>query len=449
MPLELLQTNITLLNADAVVSPSSPDLICDGGGVCGAIFAASDAVRLHKACRKIGYCAPGDAVITRSFSTMCKYIIHTSGPVWRGGCENEAALLRSCYVRSLDLARTYGLRSIAFPLISAGTYGYPRELAIETAVSAIGDWLINTPYDMQVYLTLFREPGSARYRAVRHYIDRRSTSPEQAPLRNIRSPFAPGDKHDASLARLSSAEEKTQMLPADMQFAGRQTPLTDSSASLRHSHACHEIEPDEPFTPFGESISPPDYAARICDEDFEEEQTCFRVPPPPIPPEGLCELTEIESLPCSQADSEPKALTERKSRRSSAFDASLPISGRLRNLLHQRHETFRDMLLRLIDERGLSDPEVYKRANLDRRLFSKIRSNPDYQPAKGTVLALSIALRLNLDQTTDLLRLAGFALSPSSKSDLIVEYFITREIYDIYMLNEMLFEFDLKLLGTQ
>lgn len=116
----------------------------------------------------------------------------------------------------------------------------------------------------------------------------------------------------------------------------------------------------------------------------------------------------------------------------------------------QKHqETFRDMLLRLIDEKGLSDPEVYKRANLDRRLFSKIRSNPDYQPTKNTVLALCIALRLNLDQTTDLLRLAGFALSPTSKSDLIVQYFIDREIYSIHTVNEMLFEFDQKLLGAQ
>ena len=107
------------------------------------------------------------------------------------------------------------------------------------------------------------------------------------------------------------------------------------------------------------------------------------------------------------------------------------------------------MLLRLMDEKGMTGPEVYKRANLDKKLFSKIRTNPDYVPKKSTALALAIALKLNLDETTDLLARAGLALSPSSIAELIIRYYIQEKNYDIYDINAMLFEYDQPLLGSQ
>ena len=340
MPLNIVQQDITTLRVDAIVNAANPQL-AQGGGVCGAIFAAAGTERMREACDNIGSCPVGQAVVTSGFSLPARWVIHTVGPVWQGGAGGEEALLRACYRNALALAGAHRLRSIAFPLISAGSYGYPRDAALLVAISEIGAYLLE--HDLDVTLALYsRDPdeaGAERFRGIRAFL---------------------GGAHAAPMPR--AAYRKAARTDA----AGQEPPVAAT-------------KPEPMFA-------------------------------------------------------------------SAAWPSAL--SPRLKEAASRAGETFSQRLLRLIDERGLSDPEIYRRANLDRRLFSKIRGNKHYQPSKNTALALAVALRLNLDQTADLLRSAGYALSPASRFDRIVEYFITTEKFDIFQINEALFAFHESLLGA-
>ena len=292
---------------------------------------------LQAECNRIGHCDVGSAVITRGYALPAKFIIHTPGPVWQGGGSGEEILLRSCYTAALVMSKEHQIKSIAFPLISSGIFGYPKDKALSVAISAIGEFLLLN--DMDVYLVIFDRSAYALseklYKSITSYIDD-----------NYVDVF--------SIANRNRTSEISQQL--------REMPM-----HLRNAAAA------------------------------------------PI---------------------------ESKSLRS--LDDAVSHVG----------EGFSQMLFRLIDESGKTVVAVYKRANLDRKLFSKIRSNPLYKPSKSTALALSVALNLNLDQTADLLCRAGYALSPSSRADLIVEYFIRNNNFNIFEINEALFAFDESLLGT-
>ena len=337
MPLEIIREDITKMRIDAIVTAANPRLESNGG-VNGAIHRAAGK-EMEEACRALGGCRTGEAKVTPGFLLPCRYVIHTVGPKWYGGLLGEKQKLADCYVACLALAKQHGVKSIAFPVISSGSYGVPPMTALHIAADAIRDFLMEN--DMHVYLVLFgsktMRAGSQLYCNIREYID----------------------DHYAD-AHIES--RRSRMRNREM--------LSDSNMCLAPSAPC----------------------------------------PPPAP--------------CAAAPS------------FSLADALAMVD-----------ESFSCMVLRLIDERGWKDSECYKRANIDRKHFCKIRNDPHYKPKKSTALALAVALRLPLAQTHELLMKAGYALTHASKADIIVEYFIQHGIYDIDEINIALLDFDQQPLG--
>ena len=384
MPLTFLRADITTLSCDAIVNAANTKLL-PGGGVCGAIFKAAGILPLALACRKIGSCAVGSAVMTKGFKLKAKAIIHTVGPVYGKDPANQERLLGDCYRNSLRLAAENGFESIAFPLISSGIYGYPKDKALNIATNAIKDFLQKSETDMQVFLVVYDkasfEISRTLYEDIRSYIDERE----------VRRPAANRMPEDGV---------------ANMPF-GAPAPDDFPGSTGKHGYTAKENPPHD-------EISHPQAKSFPRTKPLSDRQKDF-------PPEAVCKQASMSLL---------DALRDRS----------------LADLLDRKSETFSEMLLRLIDEKGMTDVEVYKRANIDRKLFSKIRKK-DYVPKKATVFALIIGLRLNMDEARDLLSRAGFAFSESLRFDIIIEYFIEHNRYDIYEINETLFAFDEPLLG--
>ena len=336
MPLIIVRNDITKMSVDAIVNAAKESLL-GGGGVDGCIHRAAGPELLAE-CRTLGGCRTGEAKITGAYRLPCRYIIHTVGPVWNGGKYGEREQLASCYRTSLALAKEYQCETVAFPLISSGIFGYPKDQALRVAVDTIGEFLLHN--DMTVYLVIF---------------DRR-------------------------------AYQISGKLFADI------AEYIDDHYVDAHTDTRRE---------------------RIRRMNVFESRA-----------EAICENAMLAPMMA------PKAV------------------GGLDDLLAHLDAGFSETLLKLIDRSGKKDAEIYKKANVDRKLFSKIRNNPDYKPSKSTAIAFAIALELSLDETRDLIARAGYALSPSSKFDVIIEYFIMKRDYDIFKINEALFAFDQSLLGA-
>ncbi len=336
MPFQIIRNDITKVKADAIVNAANPNLKM-GAGVCGAIFQAAGKNELQNACDKIGHCDEGHAVITDGFNLPAKYIIHTVGPVWTDGNHGEEEILRKAYMNSMKIAVENNCESIAFPLISSGHFKYPKDKALETAISAISDFLDNN--EMTVYLVVF---------------DKASFKVSKKRLYEVQK-FIDDNYVDETLLNLP-------------RYRRTERPWIDRERK-RINAIRHSVE----YAKKSEAVI----------DEFEP----------------------------------------------------------------QLEEKFSLMLLRLIDERGMNDPQAYNRANMTKSHFNKIKNNV-CNPSKKAALALAIALMLSIEDTLKLLRTVGYTLSKSILSDVIIEFHIRSGIYDIFKINEMLFAYDQETLGV-
>ena len=345
MPLVLTRDDVSRVDAEAVVNAANEHLSV-GGGVCGAIFEAAGRRELESACKQLGGCPTGSAVVTPGFGLKARWIIHAVGPIWRGGSWGEDTLLRSAYRSALERASELGVRSVALPLISTGIFGFPIDRALAIATSEISAFL-DRVQDVEVRLVVFD-----------------------------RAAFA----------------------------------------------AC--------LADYGE-------VAAGVDEEYVDARR------------GRDRMGDLRlSMPACGAAAD--VISGDAAPGGSCFGSARPIADEreLKDLLVHLDTSFSQAVLSLIDERGLTDAAVYKKANLSRQVFSKLRKDDGYRPAKPTAVALAIALELDMDQTRELLQRAGYALSTASTVDAIVRYYIERHSYDIVAINQMLFAFDQPLLGS-
>ena len=365
MAFQIIRNDITKVSADAIVNTANPKPKFVSGTDY-AIYMAAGAEELLKERQKIGNIETGQAAVTPAFALSAKYIIHTVGPAWVDGEHGEREAVRSCYENSLRLAKELGCESIAFPLIATGVYGFPKADALQIAVTVFSEFLTDT--DMEIILVVFDEASFVLsgkiFSGVDAFIDENYVS----------------EKMDSEYSLGASA--------ATMALGNR---LPDEKRRGRRFFADSLHLPRRKDSARAESIQ------ADLEEEADLEEASFDVEP-------------IIGAPMA------------------AMAGAYKAGRSLDDLMANVSETWQESLFRLIDEKGYTDTEVYKRANVDRKLFSKIRSNAEYQPKKITAVAFALALKLSLDETKDLLGRAGYALSPSSRFDLIIEYFIGQEV---------------------
>ncbi len=346
MPFKIIRNDITKVKADAIVNTANPRPVY-GGGTDTAIYKAAGEDLLLAERKKIGNIARGEIAVTPAFNLKAQYIIHTVGPKWKDGASGEFTILESCYEKSVKKAIELGCKSVAFPLISTGVYGFPKDKALQIAISVFSRFLVDN--DIDISLVVF----------------------------------------DKTAYQLSSQlmGEIDSYIDANYVKAQKKAEYKRSSRSVSRRILSEERYPEDEI------------------EEYEDELL-------------MSEAEEsIAMAPLSAANI--------------SFEEQL----------NQIGPSFHDKLFELIDASGIDNKDIWKRANMDRKLFSKIQCNDDYHPRKKTVLALCIALELDLETSKDLLARAEWAFSPSSKVDLIVQKAIIDKQYDIMQLNMVLFQY--------
>lgn len=347
MPFQIIQKDITEIGTDAIVNPTD-EWLSGSGGTDYAVHSAAGR-QLDEACEQIEELQTSEIAVTDAYNLPCQYVFHTVGPIWKDGSRNEEALLRSCYLNALLKAKKMGLASIAFPLISSGTFGFPKDRVLRIAIDAVSDFLFTTDGEMQVFICIL-------------------------------------DRGAFVLSKEIALKEYLQR--------GKRFVYED--------HALKMCQSEE------RAVSAP----------VSEDEDLFVLNEAPI-----CSAP----APCAP---QPK-----------------PITDEISDWIKKQDDSFAVMLLKLIDKKGMTDVECYKKANVTKGTFWKINNDPKYKPSKATVIAFAIALELDMDETTQLLKTVGFTLSNSNTFDMIIQFFIINQNYDIFEINAALFQYDQVCLG--
>lgn len=344
MPFKIIKNDLTTLEVDAIVNPT--DIFFSGGGGVDEKIHLAAGKELREELNTKEQINVSEATITNGYNLKCKKIIHVAGPIWYDGNHNEQILLANSYINCLKVAKENNIQSIAFPLISTGTFSFPKEIGLEIATNCFTSFLLEE--EMDIYLVVY---------------------------------------------------DKESIAVSEKVFGEIQEFITD----------CFQEEFNKTY-----SVS---YSMNM---ELEDE----------LPNEKDQEFNYSK-------------VSISKSKIKNRFEEDEAIEAI--NKMHLE-KTFTEKLLSIIDKKGLKDSKVYKKANIDRRLFSKIRSNTNYKPTKKTAIALCLALELDYYETQDLLSRTNLALARSDRFDIVIEYCIKNKIYNIIYVNQILYNFDLDLL---
>ena len=344
MPFKIIRDDITKVKADAIVNPVNPE-VCIGGGVESAIYKAAGKEKLLEARKELGRLQPGKVGVTEAFNLDAKYIVHVSGLYWKGGNSFEARCLKECYEKALKAALDKGCKSIAFPLLATGTYGFPKDIGLDVAVSAFTEFL--EEYEMEITLVVFGNDAvnvsGKLVDEVRSFVDDKY----------VKEALETEYKEDRKIFCYSLSSERLHLLLKEETY---------------------------------------DVLDNACTKD--------------------------------------------------TFSAKQPgsLEAALKNIYK---ESFEKHLQQLINKKGLRNSEVYAAANISKQYFSKLLKG-QVKPSKDKMLALAVGLRLNMDEVVDFLRIGGYALSPISQTDTVVEYFIRKQEYNVLKINIVLFDYGLE-----
>ena len=487
MPFKIVRNDITRMTTEAIVNTANEKPTV-GTGCDFAVYNAAGYDELLSWRKKyIGTVEEGEAFISPGFRLPAKYIIHAVSPFYIDGEHGEEERLRSCYRKSLALAAGHGIRSIAFPLISTGGFGYPKEEGMRIAVDEIHAFLLKS--DMQIFLVVFDERatrmGRSLYPDLEAYIDRNYVQEKRAEeygeafftAREAREgalpevPFAAREAGEGAqrqtyhAAYMAGNDASNQINAGGLAAPGkkrekrenrRKPGLFERLKEARWKKAAKEDVLSSPSVARPadekETLSQP-FSAGPADE--KESLPLLSAASPPYnygaypeapnyyeayPGAAYSEEPDSEAPNFDEADSEVTYGTFSGETALEEDDAILELERRLAERIAHMSDTFPEYLLYLIRKNGLDNADVYKRAIVDKKVFSKIKNNPDYHPKKLTALCLCVGAKLNIDETRDLLARAGYALSPCDKTDIIFSYFIEHGIYDMIELDIQLEE---------